>query len=307
MNPDQLYGTGDIEAFFAGHPRTLVPWPRAPRRKHTLLITDDERRALLTTPPALADLDPRTLYATQTWVLAQHCRYYATGVWERTGAPAQDRDQLANRYPLIHTDAGRHIILGGHHRALAALLTGTPLRARVLRTRNEATAVLPHLLVGAHTSLNHTTTANPERAAELITTGTTVLVPHLNTAPPTQHTLGLDEAVTDDRNTVPTTGRVHRDAGTRRHFVLTCCELCGDAACHTPPTARRMRPSPSSSPTTKTRPPNEPTTGSAANPSTPNPVGRGRSGRGPGITADTLCQSFNAGTTSTSSRPDGRG
>lgn len=210
VTAEQLFGSGDLEAFFAGQDRNLVPWGLAPRRKHTLLIDDDDRRRLLTGTPALKDIDPRTLYASQHWVLAHHCRYYTTGTWERTGRPACDREKLANRYPLIHTDAAGHrIILGGHHRALVALLNGTPLRARLVRTHTrEATAVLPRLLVGSHTALDHTAADDPRKAADLVDAGTTALVPDLDTARRALHALGLDGPIIEDRISVAVDCRV---------------------------------------------------------------------------------------------------
>lgn len=204
----QLWGSDDLEGAFTSDKR-VVPWRSAPRQKHKPLIGQADLERLLTGAPALADVDPRHLYATQTWVVASHVAYYRTRTWETTGTTSADRGQPANRYPLIWVDErGRHIILGGHHRSFAALLGGRTVRARVLRPNgDDSTAVLPLLLAGTATALGHRATTDPVAAADLIRNGETVLVPDLAVAEATLEVLGLDPEVVADRLAMAATGR----------------------------------------------------------------------------------------------------
>jgi hypothetical protein len=191
---ERFAGCGDLDAVFDRQDRTVVPWGRAG-------YTRDERRRLprlarstLVGPPQLADIDSTSVYASQTFVVRHHVAYYLTGNWHRTGRTAADQDQVENRYPLIYLDRrNRHVLLGGHHRAMAALIEGRPLRARVLRTDPlEAVAVLPLLLAGARSELVHLRTDDPIHAADLIVQGVTVLVPDPGIAATTLQHLGVD-------------------------------------------------------------------------------------------------------------------
>lgn len=204
---DRLWGCG-IDQGFSEAPKVVVPWRRAPQRRGDLLCPPEEVAALLAGGPYLADFDPRVLYATQTWVVRSHVEYYVTQAWERTGLPAADRVQAHNRYPLVKVDAaGRAIVLGGHHRAMAALLEGRPLRARVLRPVGATvTAVLPWLLVGGDASLAHSVAEAAEASAHL-DAGRTALVEDLKAAEAALVALGFDRARVEDRLEMAASGR----------------------------------------------------------------------------------------------------
>jgi hypothetical protein len=82
------------------------------------------------------DVDPRRLKATQPSVTRAGVEYYMGEAHRRTGETFADRMSSGNRYPVIysrtHPVTGRvdDMILSGHHRATAALLSGQFLRAR---------------------------------------------------------------------------------------------------------------------------------------------------------------------------------
>ncbi|MCC5952036.1 MAG: hypothetical protein JJU45_08060 [Acidimicrobiia bacterium] len=164
--------------------------------------------ALLRGSPFVADIDPRRLTATQPWVLRHHVTYYLTPTWHTTGLTSADRATLSNRYPLVAAVDDRLILLGGHHRAMAALLAGQPLRARVAADASAAIAVLPRLLVGSTWPGPHLTTADPQDASRALHSGT-VTVPDLDTASATLHAAGFDAARIADRMSVAA-GRPHR-------------------------------------------------------------------------------------------------
>ncbi len=204
----RLWGTGRVEAAFSSD-RRVVPWPLAPRRKGQPYVAQEDVVRLLTGPPSLADLDPRLMHATQTFCVASHVGYYLTGTWERTGITSADPGVASNRYPLVWIDdEGRQILLGGHHRSLAALLDGRPVRCRVLRTDPDgAIALLPVLLIGESASVPTTATDDPGTAAALVTRRQSVLVPDLDTGRRVLAELGLSEAAIADRTAMALFGR----------------------------------------------------------------------------------------------------
>lgn len=205
-----LWACGALErAFPGGGGRTVVPWPSAPRQRGRKVVDDPDVLRLLVGPPTVADLDPRRMYATQTFCVSSHVAYYRTGVWERTGQTSADRGRAHNRYPLVWVDnVGRQILLAGHHRSLAALIDSRPVRCRVLRsTGDDSSAVLPLLLVGEGCAVAHTVATDPATAAHLVQDGRTALVPDRLAAERTLVTLGLPADVVDDRMTMATTGR----------------------------------------------------------------------------------------------------
>ena len=78
----------------------------------------------------LREMDPRDLHATQPWVTQEGVSYYSGSKYRETGQTFKDMDQPTNRYPTVYTDRrGRNLLLGGHHRATAALLRGEQFRA----------------------------------------------------------------------------------------------------------------------------------------------------------------------------------
>lgn len=204
----RLWATGDVAATFTSD-RRVVPWRSAPRRKGEPLVAPEQVAALLAGGPSVVDVDPRPLHATQPWVVGSHAAHYVTGVWETTGTTSADRASFANRYPLVHVDdRGRAIILAGHHRSFVALVSGRPVRARVLRPPGTTTvAVLPRLLAGPGSPVPHRAVTDPDEAATAIRHGTTVLVPTLAHAEPVLVALGLTPDLVADRLAMAEHGR----------------------------------------------------------------------------------------------------
>ncbi|MEI6403503.1 MAG: hypothetical protein WCP59_15095 [Actinomycetota bacterium] len=159
---------------------------------------------MLSEPPALAEVDPRELWATQPWVVRHHVAYYLTGEWERTGRTSADQHAIANRYPLVlAAPRGRLTILTGHHRSLAALIEGRPVTVRVSPTHADTpVAVLPLLTVDRRSTIDAADDTDPATVAELIRAGHRVHLPSLTTASAVLHSVGLKPAEIRDRLTV---------------------------------------------------------------------------------------------------------
>lgn len=128
---ERLWGCGDLDVVFGAHPKVVAPWPAAPRRKHHPKFDADAVARLTAGPPDLVEVDPRSLWASQPWVLRCHADYYLTGRWERTGLTSADRHLELNRFPVVVADhRDRSVIVSGHHRATVALAEGRPLLVR---------------------------------------------------------------------------------------------------------------------------------------------------------------------------------
>jgi hypothetical protein len=134
---------------FHGLARIAVPWPVHGRLKNRPRIDPSLIESVLCSPAVLADVDPTTLAASQSWILAEHVGYYLSGQWEYTGRTSADPWAHVNRFPLVLPDhQGRLTIVAGHHRAAAARLLGQPLRARVAAAPTSAAGALtPSLLL----------------------------------------------------------------------------------------------------------------------------------------------------------------
>ena len=145
-----LWGCGDLDACFNRAPKVIVPWPSAGRRKNERRIPEAEVQQLIAGPARLYDVDPRTLFATQPWVLRTHAAYYLTGEWEITGRTSADMHSWANRYPTFVERRGQLLIATGHHRSLAAIIQGRPVLARVVAADAQPVAVTPHLAISDH-------------------------------------------------------------------------------------------------------------------------------------------------------------
>ncbi len=204
----RLWSCRELASAFNGD-RRVVPWPSAPRRKREPVVAAEDIGRLIAGPPALADLDPRVMFATQIFCVAHHVAYYLGPEWARTGRTSADAGKPSNRYPLVWVDGdGRQILLGGHHRSLAALIQGRPVRCRVLRTEgDDAVAVLPLLLAGSAATVDHLATSEPAEAATTIEAAATALVPDLSIARETLVRLGFTEELIADRIEMATTGR----------------------------------------------------------------------------------------------------
>ena len=203
-----LWGIGELGKAFTGD-RRVVPWPSAPRWKGRPLIAQDDIDHLLGGPPAIADLDPRPMFATQTFCVASHVSYYLTSRWPRTGRTSADQARPQNRYPLVWIDdGGRQLLLGGHHRSLAALIQGRPVRCRVRRAEaSAATPVLPLLLVGSISVLADLATEDAQVAAAAVGASRTALVPDFATAAEVLRQLDFNDELAHDRLTMARTGR----------------------------------------------------------------------------------------------------
>lgn len=127
----RLYGIGSADELFHGAPRTTAPWPKAGGIKGERLWDQDRVTSALQQPPRLEEMDPRALHATQAHVTRSGVNYYMGDLYLRTGQTFADHTNVGNTYPTVYSDRrGRNLLLSGHHRAAAALLRGTPLRAR---------------------------------------------------------------------------------------------------------------------------------------------------------------------------------
>ena len=147
---NDAWGCGDLDACFNGAPKVIVPWPSAGRRKHERRVPEAEVEQLIAGPARLHEVDPRTLFATQPWVLRTHAAYYLTGEWEITGRTSADMHSIANRYPTFVERRGQLVIATGHHRSLAALIEGRPVLARVAAADPQPVAITPHLTISDH-------------------------------------------------------------------------------------------------------------------------------------------------------------
>ncbi len=208
-----LWGRGSIDGLFHS-PLKVVPWKSAPQRKGQPVVLSDDRALLLAGAPAVADLDPRAMLATQTYVVESHVRHYLTDTWETTGRTSADQGRSHNRWPLVWIDEqGRQILLGGHHRSMAALIQARMVRCRILRPPGDVTlAVLPRLLVGAATPLAHRSLADPGVVAAEIIDGATVLVSDLTVAQSALIALGLSPELVADRLAMAGTGCIQMAA-----------------------------------------------------------------------------------------------
>ena len=135
----ELWGAGADK--LVGQAVTVpTPWPSAGRSKvHRDYDPEIVKTLLERAPEGLEDVDPRSLSASQPGITAAGVRHYASGVYEQTGELYADHGNAGNIYPVVYqrsrsgTDAVESIILSGHHRAAAALVSGRPLRALVAR------------------------------------------------------------------------------------------------------------------------------------------------------------------------------
>jgi hypothetical protein len=210
------WGIGDPDAVFGGGDRAVCPWRSARRLKGKPLVEPGPVVAVLTGSPYLADVDPRQLHCTQTWVLHHHVAWYLTGQWERTGTTSADRGKAHNRYPLIYQDQwGDLVIAAGHHRSMAALIEGRPVRARILRPEKAtAVAVLPHLLVArnGNVEVEATPTDGGHEAASVVSSGETAVVSSFEVATMALQHLGMASGLVQDRLEMASRGTCLVDA-----------------------------------------------------------------------------------------------
>lgn len=133
-NAYALHGSGDIDALFRGHVSTGVPFPTVGRMKGRPFYDQSAVRQTLQSPPQLEEIDSRHLFATQPSVTRPGVSYYMGDDYQKTGRTYADQGNVGNQYPVVYTDRqGQNIILSGHHRASAALISGQFLQARRVR------------------------------------------------------------------------------------------------------------------------------------------------------------------------------
>jgi len=145
-----FWASGNLDGYFKGAPKVIVPWPSAGRRKNERRIPEPEVHQLIAGPARLHEVDPLTLFATQPWVLRTHAAYYLTGEWEITGRTSADMHSIANRYPTFVERRGQLVIATGHHRSLAALIEGRAVLARIVSADPQPIAITPHLAISDH-------------------------------------------------------------------------------------------------------------------------------------------------------------
>ncbi|CAB4889815.1 unannotated protein [freshwater metagenome] len=177
---DALWGSGELDAVFRhGAAKVGCPFPRAGGIKNAPSVLQQFTNEMLQSPIWLTEVDPRQLWSSQGWVLREHADYYRSGSWEITGVTSADCDRESNRYPLVLVDhRDRMVIAAGHHRSLVALIEGRPLLARVFPAAPDgAVALLPHLLFGTATRLDHVLCTSAADAEEQALAGRTVLCP----------------------------------------------------------------------------------------------------------------------------------
>ena len=131
------HGAGDPDHLFGGNVATSLH-PPGKRRYSRDLVTSTVRSVLHgETHPE--HVDPRYLHSTQTAITRAGVKHYVENpTYHDTGETYADQDKAGNRLPVIHesrtAQGGLHRqILSGHHRAAAAVLSGKPLLAIVVR------------------------------------------------------------------------------------------------------------------------------------------------------------------------------
>jgi len=134
---DRLWGAG-IDGLFRRsdgdvRPKVVVPWPTWTRQRGRAPYDLDVVRTALRGVPRLADIDPRSLTATQTWVRWDGVDHYLRPTYRETGRTFADRHSVINRFPFVYRRPdGTHLVLAGHHRSAAALVRAEPVRAIVV-------------------------------------------------------------------------------------------------------------------------------------------------------------------------------
>ena len=121
--------SGRHVAAFVMSPRTQIPFESrlGSARIHTAEFSGGH--------VPLADVDPRTVEASQWGLQGAALNHYLTVPYEVTGQLFDQTRNPSNDWPNIFVDeeSGTKIILQGHHRTTAALVSGRFIRARLVR------------------------------------------------------------------------------------------------------------------------------------------------------------------------------
>lgn len=189
----RLWGSTDLAGVFPDAvAKATLPWPRAQRMPGGHLFDRPSLEAELAEPlPAIALLDPRTLWASQPYVTRAGVEYYLGDHWFRTGETYADQHVPFNRLPVVERRAdGNDVLLGGHHRSCAALLTGQRVVARCIVHEGRDEPVervdlrLPSLAVGPWSAARSVDTATT--AVDTVRRGERVTVPSTDIADATR-------------------------------------------------------------------------------------------------------------------------
>lgn len=136
-----LFGAG-MDALPGVGPTAGLPFERA-RGIAARAKTYDmnlARKAVSDQDYPVTEVDPRTLSASQGSVVRDGVRHYMSDDYKATGQTYADQNNRqgahtsGNSVPVVyHTDDNyENVILSGHHRATAALLSGQMLKAKVV-------------------------------------------------------------------------------------------------------------------------------------------------------------------------------
>ena len=198
----RLFGTGELAAAFGGGERLVTPWRPARREKRQRLVEPTVIDAV--SVPARSSLrSTRASFVarSRSWLpntSAGTCRASGSALARRRGSREGPQPLSAH----LAGPVGRPRHPGRHHRAIAALIEGRPLRVRTLRPADATpTAVLPRLLVAAGdpVSFPHTGVDDPATVAALVNSGTTAVVPTMELAAEALELLGLAPELIEDR------------------------------------------------------------------------------------------------------------
>lgn len=109
-----------------------IPWSQSSRNKAGFRYDPSavNRTIQIADSSSIREFDPRYLHGTQPSVTSPGVLHYLQ--MGQSGPLYADKDQIGNQFPFvyIHSGTGEHRLIGGHHRATAALLKGEPLVAR---------------------------------------------------------------------------------------------------------------------------------------------------------------------------------
>lgn len=132
------FGKGIDSVFPGGSLVTTNPFPRARRSKSDPKFYDADHvsRELAKPTSKMVSIDTRTLVSTQNGITRPGVNYYLGTKYARTGTTYADQGHRGNQFPVVYhkKSTGEMIILSGNHRATAALVSGKPLKARLIES-----------------------------------------------------------------------------------------------------------------------------------------------------------------------------
>jgi hypothetical protein len=129
MIDDDHVNTRLLNSLFKGAPKIDAPWPRRGGLRGVPKVDPALVAEVLASPAVLVEVDPTTLNANQSWIVAEHVAYYLTDQWHTTGRTSAQQWEVMNRFPLVLPDyRGRPTIM-------AAYLGQTAIKTRELCER----------------------------------------------------------------------------------------------------------------------------------------------------------------------------